>query len=129
MHDPDVEKRFHQSVLSAYGAATRHCGLHEARFLSMVNEQGAVRAAKRILGNNQFVFRASKLVECGHAEYSMEHLVLLPEFAGLFTEQERLIARNRLKRGRKVRLSSGSPIPVRGQLPKGQRSLDRRKQT
>jgi hypothetical protein len=127
MHDVRAEKLFHRSVVKAYIDAARNCGMREARYKSMVDEQGAVRAAKRILGSNQFVFRATELVKSGHAEYSMEYLVLKPEFAGLFTEQERLIARTRLNRGRKVRFCDGTPGPMSVDSPRDPRMPDRRK--
>jgi len=102
MQKTEAAKRFHKSVLDAYCDSVKYCGLREARFLKMVDDDGAVKAVKRMLGSNQFVYRVTELVNCGHPEFSAEHLVLRPEYAELFTEQERLIALNRLTRGMKM---------------------------
>ena len=117
MNDADLEQRFHQRVLDAYCEAVRKCDMREARFLDMVAEYGGVRAVKRVLSNNQFHYRVTALVQCGHAEYSMEHLVLLPEFSELFTDQERLAARTRLNGGP----GSGYQAPAERKLTKSQK--------
>ncbi len=94
--DADLEKRFEKAVLDAYCDAVNKCGIRETRLLVMIEEYGAVRTVKKILANNQFVYRAIALSECGCHGCSMEHVVLRPEFEPLFTEQERMAARTRI---------------------------------
>ncbi|MEW6425435.1 MAG: hypothetical protein AB1523_11970 [Bacillota bacterium] len=92
-----LEKLFHKAMISVYEKALKECGYKATYFLRMVNELGGVRAAKRLLSNPNIQYGFEKLWECGRLDLTVEYLVLRPEWKGLFTEEEKNIARNRLK--------------------------------
>jgi hypothetical protein len=72
------------------------CGYSEPRLLQMMHEYGAVRAAKVILRTNRFLYALAELGRYGCLENSLEALVLKPEYASLFRERDRLLAKARL---------------------------------
>lgn len=93
----DLEKLFHEDILSNYEKARRKCNYHETRYIHMVEQCGGVKAAKKILLTERFQFALSFLSRCKCLHYSMESLVIRPEYAELFTEDERHIAKSRLR--------------------------------
>jgi hypothetical protein len=93
----DLEKLFHEAILSNYEKASHKCKYSETRFLQMVEQYGGVRAAKKILLTERFEFLLSELGKCKCLNHSMESLVISQEYSILFTEDERHIARSRLR--------------------------------
>ena len=68
------------------------------RYLRMVRRLGGVDTAKRLLAENDVSDGFMRLVEERRLDLSVEHLVLRPQFAALFTDYERGVARERLRR-------------------------------
>ena len=66
------------------------------RFKPLVANRGGVGAAKYLLAKPGVSPGFLKLVNAGRLDLSVEALVLTPEYAALFTERERTIARQRL---------------------------------
>lgn len=93
----DLENQFHRAMIGIYEAALRECNYRATYFLQMVNEQGGVQAAKRLLHKSGFQYGFTELWQCGCLRLTMEVLVLQPQFAILFTEEERQAARDRLQ--------------------------------
>jgi hypothetical protein len=92
----DLQNQFHRAMLEIYDNALRECGYNAIRFLQMVRERGGVETARRLLYQQGFQYGFEKLWECGRLDLTMEALVLRPQFASLFTEEEKQIASNRL---------------------------------
>jgi hypothetical protein len=91
------EERFHHRMRRIYDEA-KVLGYSATYFLQMVEQHGGVSAARRLLSteaNVQYGFE--RLWELGRLDLTMEAPVLEDEFAGLFTERERAIAKGRLE--------------------------------
>ena len=92
-----LEERFHNAMLDVYKDAKRECNYNATYFLRMVTEQGGLKAARHLLATERPSDGFTTLWECGRLDISVEALVAFrPEFAPLFTDTEREIARNRL---------------------------------
>ena len=93
---PDLEKQFHAAMLDIYERAKRECNYNATRFLGMVRQHGGLRAAQKLLMSTELSQGLTTLWECGRLDLSVEAHVLKPEFDGLFTTEEKAIARSRL---------------------------------
>jgi hypothetical protein len=93
----DVERAFDAAMLAIYTTAKRDLGYNATRFLQMITDEGALVAARKLLHASVASDGFTVLWEHGRLDLSVEAHVLRPEFAGLFTDSERRIARNRLK--------------------------------
>lgn len=90
-----LERRFDAAMLDIYHCAAR-LGYRPTEFLKMVIEHGGVETAHRLLAADKIQDGFARLVLLGRLDLTVEHHVLLPEFAPLFTEDERAVARARL---------------------------------
>ena len=88
---------FDAAMLDTYHRAKRECRYHATYFLRLLEELGGVAAAKRLLASENPAAGLTTLWECGRLDLSVEAKVLLPEFAELFTEEERAAAKARLQ--------------------------------
>ena len=80
-----------------YANALRECGYRATRFIQMVENHGGVEAAKILLHSPGFQYGFTELWKCGCLRLTMEALILQLQYAALFTDEEREIARTRLK--------------------------------
>lgn len=92
-----TDKRFDVAMEGLYRQAVLKCKYRANYFLQMLHANGGLETARQLLrgpdGHEGFV----KLWECGCLGLSVEALVLKPEWHDLFTDEERDIARRRLK--------------------------------
>ena len=95
-HDPKVAAEFHSAMLDVYRKAKREAGYNATYFLKMVEDVGGLEAARRLLKAGSVSSGFSALWEKGRLDLSVEAVVLQDRFAGLFTEEELDIARERL---------------------------------
>lgn len=95
-HDPKIAADFHRAMLEVYRKARREAGYNATYFLQMVEEAGGLEAARRLLRAGSVSSGFTALWEKGRLDLSVEAVVLLDRFAGLFTEEELDIARDRL---------------------------------
>lgn len=93
----DPADRFHQDMVSGIDRLKREIDYRPTRFAQMVNEQGGVNAAKRLLASDQYSEGFTTLWEKGRLEWSVEAFVLLPWYRELFTASERATAERRLR--------------------------------
>ena len=80
--------------------ATRECKrlrYNPTYALQMVGELGAVGACKRLLEKSEPSEGFTRLWELRRLDLTVEAVVLRPEFASLFTLDERAVARQRLE--------------------------------
>jgi len=89
--------QFDALLLAAYVEANRSYRYNATYLLRMLDELGGVETAKRLLASENPAAGLTTLWECGRLDLSVEAKVLLPEFAELFAEEERAVAKQRLK--------------------------------
>jgi hypothetical protein len=94
---PDAEHRFHRAMVEIYERARREAGYTATRFLQMVSEQGGLASARTLLHTPAVSEGFTALWERGRLDLTVEARVLEPEFESLFSEEERRIARERLR--------------------------------
>ncbi|RIK29407.1 MAG: hypothetical protein DCC52_07385 [Chloroflexi bacterium] len=82
-----TEKAFEEAMLDIYEQAKEY-GYYPNYFLRMVQEHGAVDAAKRLLEAENPTYGLAKLWELKRLDLSMEALVIQPQFQSLFTTRE-----------------------------------------
>ena len=92
-----LKKSFRQEMCDIYTTAKKECGYNAARFLQMLNTMDGVDVAKQLIHKDGMSEGMIALWENHRLDLSVEAHVLKPEFAGLFTEEEKNICRNRLK--------------------------------
>ncbi len=93
----DLDARFvHDMLETVYRTAGRETGYWASYFLRAVRRQGGVAAGKRMLATKGLSNGLITLREKGRLDLTMETLVLKPEYATLFTDEERAIAARRL---------------------------------
>src|SRR5262245_22884650 len=93
----DVERAFDAAMVAIYTTAKRDLGYNATRFLQMITDEGGLVAARRLLHASAVSDGFTTLWEHARLDLSVEAHVLRPEYAGLFTDAERRIARRRLK--------------------------------
>lgn len=91
-----TDKRFHVAMVDACRQVFAGC--YSANYLfQMVGRDGGLETARRLLRGPGGHEGLLKLRDCGCLGLSVEALVLKPEWHDLFTDEERDIARRRLK--------------------------------
>lgn len=92
-----LENQFHRAMIGVFEGALYKCKYRATRFIQMVQDYGGVQAAKKLLHTPGYQYGFTELWQCGHLDITMEALVIQPEYAELFTEEEIQIARKRLE--------------------------------
>ncbi len=106
----DLDTRFeHDMIETVYRRAGRETGYWASYFLRAVKRHGGVTAARRMLATKGLSRGLAKLREKGRLDLAMETLVLKAEYASLFTDEERAIARRRLDQVNASAVSTSSP--------------------
>ena len=90
-----LERRFDAAMLDIYHGAAR-LGYRPTRFLEMVQVHGGVETAHRLLATEKVQDGLGELFLLGRLDLTVEHHLLLPEYASLFSDEERRTARARL---------------------------------
>jgi hypothetical protein len=93
----NLEDQFHKAMIDVCQNALRDCTQRAAYFLQIVGSQGGVETAKKLLQSNDIEHGSAALWKCGRLDLMFEYLVLQPKYADLFTDEEKEMARNRLK--------------------------------
>lgn len=93
----NLEDQFHKAMIDVYQNALRDCTRRAAYFLQMVGRQGGVETAKKLLQSNDIEHGSTALWKCGRLDLMFEYLILQPKYADFFTDEEKEMARNRLK--------------------------------
>lgn len=96
--DESLIERF-EAVTQAGIEEGKRLGYNPTRYLMLVRELGAVGAAKRVLRPGPAADGFVTLAHLkGRPDLTTEYTALMPEFHGLFTEDERAVAEGRLGR-------------------------------
>ncbi|WP_409304704.1 EVE domain-containing protein [Peribacillus sp. SCS-155] len=91
-----LEVDFHKAMLQIYDNAKK-IGYNASRFRNMVANQGGLNVAKKFIKNNTPSDGFTSLWELGRLDLTVEALVLSPEYANLFSVEEKQIVRERLQ--------------------------------
>jgi hypothetical protein len=94
--DESVSKLFDDSLLET----TRECvrlGYTPSEFIRMIHQRGGVNASRSLLHNSGVSSGFTRLWELGRMDLTVEAQILRPEWRALFTDEERRIARERLR--------------------------------
>ena len=90
-----LERDFDGEMMQIYERAKREAGYTATRFLHMLHEHRGLETAKRLLPKMSEGFK--QLWERGRLDLTVEHLMLHPRWQALFTDDERDVARQRLR--------------------------------
>lgn len=91
-----IEKQFHNAMIGIYKTARNECNYNDTRFLQLVSSIGGLAAAKQLIAKPGGTDGFARLYECGRLDLSVEAHVLLEQYALLFTEEEKVLCRDRL---------------------------------
>jgi hypothetical protein len=96
---PSLEEQLHERFLEDYLKA-KSIGYAPTRFIQMMNERGALATAKALLagGPNDVPEGFTTLYLLKRLDLSIEAIALDPKFTSLFTADEVLTAKERLKK-------------------------------
>ncbi|KPL90995.1 hypothetical protein [Herpetosiphon geysericola] len=91
----NLEAQFLQEMLDGYRLAAKQ-GYKATYYLRMLEELGAIPAAKRLVADPEISSGLQQLCLIGLLSTSAEAIMLKPEYAELFTDAERQVAREKL---------------------------------
>lgn len=92
------EKEFHQAMIKLYETTKKECGYNATRFLQLVGSKGGLVAAKQLISKSGGTEGFSILWEYSRLDLSVKAYVLKPEYRELFTDEERVLCMERLKK-------------------------------
>lgn len=90
-------EEFHEAMVQVYVGAKREAKYNATWFLQMVETRGGLDAAHELLRAREVQTGLTALWERNRLDLSVEYLVLQPKSQCLFTDEERAVARQRLK--------------------------------
>jgi hypothetical protein len=93
----DQERAFHTAMVEVFRRAKAEAGYSATIFIQMVSQNGGLAAARQLLHAPKASDGFTALWERGRLDLSVEAVVLKAEFAVLFTDEERELARSRLR--------------------------------
>ena len=92
-----LESEFDAAMMDIYRHAKTEARYTATRFLQMLNEHRGLRTAQILLEATNVSDGYSALWERGRLDLTVEALVLQPRWNELFTDEDRAIARDRLR--------------------------------
>jgi hypothetical protein len=93
---PDVRAEFERAMKDVYVRAKAEANYTATYFVGMLSNYGGLGTAQRLLASTEVSTGFATLYERGRLDLTVEALVVQPKFAGLFTDEEIEIARQRL---------------------------------
>lgn len=91
------ERDFHRAMVAIYQTTKRELGYNATRFLHMVSNEGGLAAARQLLWSDTPSDGFTTLWDHGRLDLTVEAHVLCPEYAQIFTDDDRQKARARLE--------------------------------
>jgi len=98
---PPLQRQFHAAMIRLCDQARSRAKFPLHGLRAMINAKGGLMAAQRLLAEPRVSDTFAELARRGHLGLTVETLVLRPEFATLFNDEEKAVARNRLAHARK----------------------------
>ncbi len=93
---PNPNAAFDREMRNTYEQAKSECDYVANQFMEMVGRYGAIATAKRLLIPKTPQKGFTTLYLCDRLDLTVEFAVLKKEYASVFTDEERAIARQRL---------------------------------
>jgi hypothetical protein len=93
---PEARAAFERAMKDVYIRAKKEANYTATYFLTMLSTYGGLETAHRLLASSEVSTGFTALFERGRLDLTVEALVVRSEFAGLFTDDEIDIARQRL---------------------------------
>ena len=93
----DLEEAFHERMVQIHEQAKLECNYKASRFIQMVNAEGGLATAKKLLSSDGYSEGLTRLWEEHRLDISMEATILKKPWCALFTEQELVTADKKLK--------------------------------
>lgn len=91
----DLESQFDLAMRQSCDES-RELGYFPGDFVGMLNREGGVLLAKRLVKTLELQAGLMKLASMGRLDLSIESLMLQPQFRSLFTKQELVAAEGRI---------------------------------
>ena len=92
----DLKEKFHERMRQIYDQAKDECGYTATRFIGMVNAEGGLETARKLLIASGYSEGLTRLWEAKRLDISMEATILQQPWCQLFNESELAIARRKL---------------------------------
>ena len=92
-----LEKKFRNKIMNSYKMAQKDLNYNPKLYIQMIEDKGAVEAAKALINNPKVSLGFEKLWEKKRLDLSLEAAVLNEEYHTLFTAEEIEICRSRLE--------------------------------
>ncbi len=92
-----LQQQFQERMRQIYDQAKDECGYTATRFIQMVNTDGGLATAKKLLAANGYSEGLTRLWEAKRLDISMEATILQEPWRQLFTESELKLARRKLQ--------------------------------
>ena len=91
----DLARDFDAAMMQIYVVAKAQAGYNATRFVQMLGEHGGIETARRLLPHMSDGF--TQLWQRNRLDLTVESLILQPQWHALFSEDEREVARRRLR--------------------------------
>jgi len=92
-----LKLKFHERMRQIHDQAWHECGYKATRFIQMVEAEGGLIAAKKLLASNSYSEGLTRLWQEKRLDISVEATVLETEWRLLFTDDEISAARKKLE--------------------------------
>lgn len=92
-----LELEFHERMQQIHEEARTECNYSASRFIQMVNAEGGLLTAKKLLASTVFSEGLTRLWEEERLDISMEATILQEPWCQLFTDEELATARKKLE--------------------------------
>ena len=92
-----LESKFHARMRQIHDQAWTECNYKATRFIQMVESEGGLTTAKKLLAANKYSEGLTRLWEEKRLDISMEAAVLEAQWRELFNDEELETARRRLE--------------------------------
>lgn len=96
MNNP-LNDAFHQKMVEVYERAKMECHYNAVRFHQMVQQDGGLATAKKLLASNHYPEGLTRLWELKRLDISMEATLIEEPWSTLFSREELDVAKKRLK--------------------------------
>ena len=93
-----IENKFNEDMKNIYFTAKRDIGYTATRFMQLISQKGCLLAAKQLIVKEGGTYGFEVLWENKRLDLSVEALVLKPEYEALFSDEERMLCRDRLEK-------------------------------
>ena len=110
-NDAIRQREFTGAMIEIYRRVDKETGYRPTFFLNMVNAEGGYQTAFSLVHGSRASDGFLALLELKRLDLTMEAVILLPQWHDIFTDEDRIVAYNRL-------IQNGYAIPADSWHPK-----------